>query len=242
MTPVATSPLFIEGGERFIPHIIRIKDIPPDLRASMTEVWDAMMDLNHFNDTLLSDSLTDRVLGQYTGRSGRFVQKGLKGLQDHGIIFRHTEHGRRNIEITGRIAKRKDKPASARGQAQAQEEDDREQLGPQPPDADARRDGGRTGGGGRADRRGDRRAGSRRGALSDRSRGPTPDHDGLGRGGSDRATGAAAGSGPTSSQARQPRARPGRSQDAGRGARTARGQEGTPGPRVGPRPRPGRCG
>jgi hypothetical protein len=109
MTPVATTPLFIDGGSRFIPHIIRLKDIPSDLRASMTEVWDALMDLNHFNDTLLPDTFTDLFLKQYTGRSGRFIQKGLKGLQDHDVIFRHTLHGRRNIEITGRIAGRKEK-------------------------------------------------------------------------------------------------------------------------------------
>ena len=57
----------------------------------------------------LSDSLTDLVLSQYTHRSGRFVQKGLKGLQDHGVILRHTANGRREIEITGRIAGRKAK-------------------------------------------------------------------------------------------------------------------------------------
>ena len=70
----------------------------------MSEIWDALMDLNHHNLSLLPDQLTDRYLAQYMGRSRRFVQKGLKGLQDAGLIKRHTKYGRRNIEITGRLA------------------------------------------------------------------------------------------------------------------------------------------
>jgi len=107
---MSADPLFVEGGSPFIAHIIRPADIPSDLRAAMTEVWDALMALRQKHqpgEILLADSLTDLVLSQYTHRSGRFVQKGLKGLQDHGLILRHTANGRRNIEITGRIAGRK---------------------------------------------------------------------------------------------------------------------------------------
>jgi len=109
---MSADPLFVEGGSPFIAHIIRPADIPSDLRAAMTEVWDALMALRQKHqpgEILLSDSLTDLVLSQYTHRSGRFVQKGLKGLQDCGVILRHTANGRRNIEITGRIAGRKAK-------------------------------------------------------------------------------------------------------------------------------------
>lgn len=100
-TPV---PIFAEGGARYIGHVIRLRDIVSNLRSSMSEIWDALMDLNHHNISLLPDQLTDRYLAQYMGRSRRFVQKGLKGLQDAGLIKRHTKYGRRNIEITGRLA------------------------------------------------------------------------------------------------------------------------------------------
>lgn len=135
-TAVATSPLFIEGGDRYIAHIIRLKDIPAEIRASMSEVWDALMDLNRFNDTLLPDQLTDRFLAQYLGRSERFVQKGLHGLEGKHekfpgkpVIRRHTKFGRRNIEIIGRIAGRKERE---KGQAPVPPRPGQKRTGPAP--------------------------------------------------------------------------------------------------------------
>ena len=130
--PSSPSPIFAEDGARFIPHIVRLKDIPADLRASMSEVWDALIALNVHNLSLLPDQLTDRYLSQYLGRSQRFVQKGLKALQDSGIILRHTKYGRRNIEIKGRIARRKESDAKANAEPTQAKSKPKAKSGPAP--------------------------------------------------------------------------------------------------------------
>lgn len=127
----APRPLFVEGGRRWIGHVIRAAEIPTALRAAMTEVWDALLHFNELNLDILPDILTDRFLAQYLGRSRRFVQKGLHGLHngfervlageptgEHvpGIIIRHSGkefEGRRVIQITGHLAGEKKKDAKA---------------------------------------------------------------------------------------------------------------------------------
>jgi hypothetical protein len=74
-------PLRVEGGRRFIGHVIPHRDFPAEYRAAATENWDALIDLDHENVTLLDDDLSDRFLAQHEGRKGRFVQKGLEALE-----------------------------------------------------------------------------------------------------------------------------------------------------------------
>lgn len=131
----APGPLNIDGGRRFIGHVIRPAEIPTGLRAAMVEVWDALLHFNELNLDLLPDNLTDRFLAQYLGRSRRFVQKGLHGLECgfervvagrhtgrhvDGIIVRHSGRGcegRRRIQITGHLAARKDPKTEKCGRA-----------------------------------------------------------------------------------------------------------------------------
>ena len=85
---------------------------PVNLRAAVSEVWDALLALGR-GETFLPDNLTDRNLAQHMGRSERFVQKGLKGGELFGLYKRHRKYGRRNIEIIGRLMGRKDETKAA---------------------------------------------------------------------------------------------------------------------------------
>jgi hypothetical protein len=75
------SPLFDEDGDRFIGHVVRLKDFPVEYRAAASEMWDALIDGDHDNVCLLPDGLTDPYLSQWMDRSGRFDQKGLYALE-----------------------------------------------------------------------------------------------------------------------------------------------------------------
>jgi hypothetical protein len=75
-------PLTVDrDGERFIRHPVLIAAYPVQYRHVVREVWDALIDQDRDNATILSDRLTDRVLSQLTGLSPRGVQDGLYFLE-----------------------------------------------------------------------------------------------------------------------------------------------------------------
>jgi hypothetical protein len=108
--PMSASALFLpEGGSYYTQHSARIKGkrIPRDKRAATWETWHALLDLRHKRRLQLGESITNRVLAQYMGRGLRFVQKGLKVLEDLEFIKRIRGRGRRRIIILERFRGRK---------------------------------------------------------------------------------------------------------------------------------------
>ena len=101
---MSAAALFTPGeGSFHTPHSQRLNALPPGLRVAASEVWHAIVDILRRGQTETDERITDRVLAQHTGRSRRFVQKGLKALQDLGMITRRRQHGRRCIIVIERL-------------------------------------------------------------------------------------------------------------------------------------------
>ncbi len=101
---MSAAALFTPGeGSFHTPHSQRLNALPPGRRVAATEVWHAIVDILRRGQTETDERITDRVLAQHTGRSRRFVQKGLKALQDLGMITRRRQHGRRCIIVIERL-------------------------------------------------------------------------------------------------------------------------------------------
>jgi hypothetical protein len=102
--------IFTPGsGSFFTPHSERLDALPPSLRVAASETWHAVLKLLPRGQTRTHRRITDRVLADKMGRSRRFVQKGLRVLQDLGMIERVRRFGGRIIAVLERIRGR-DKP------------------------------------------------------------------------------------------------------------------------------------
>jgi hypothetical protein len=75
------SRLFVEGGGRFIAHHVLLREFPVEHRHVVREVYDALVDLDRLNLTMLPDSITDLVLHGLSGLCLRSVQEGLYYLE-----------------------------------------------------------------------------------------------------------------------------------------------------------------
>lgn len=107
---MSAAALFTPGSGSFhTPHSERLNALPPGLRVAASEAWHAILDILRRGMTETDERVTDRVLAQHMGRSRRFVQKGLKALQDLGMIRRRRQNGRRCIIVLERLRGR-DKP------------------------------------------------------------------------------------------------------------------------------------
>jgi len=95
-----------QGGIGWIPSLAI-----PDLPYPAEKVWNALMIIMQGH---VECCRPDRYIAQLLGRKNRFVQKGLKILEDLFIIRRIREHGRRRILILKRLARRK-RPEDMRG-------------------------------------------------------------------------------------------------------------------------------
>jgi hypothetical protein len=101
---MSAAALFTPGSGSFhTPHSQRLNALPAGRRVAATETWHALLDILRRGTTETDERVTDRVLAQHMGRSRRFVQKGLKALQDLGMIRRHRQHGRRIIVVLERL-------------------------------------------------------------------------------------------------------------------------------------------
>jgi hypothetical protein len=101
---MSAAALFTPGeGSFHTPHSQRLNALPPSLRVAASEAWHAILDILRRGKTETDERVTDRVLAQHMGRSRRFVQKGLKALQDLGMIRRCRQHGRRIIVVLERL-------------------------------------------------------------------------------------------------------------------------------------------
>jgi DNA-binding transcriptional MocR family regulator len=101
---MSAAALFTPGAGSFhTPHSQRLNVLPPKLRVAASETWHAILDLLRRGQTETDERITDRVLSQHMGRSRRFVQKGLKALQDLGMIRRRRQFGRRVIIVLERL-------------------------------------------------------------------------------------------------------------------------------------------
>ena len=107
---MSAAALFTPGeGSFFTPHSEKINALPHSLRVAATEVWHAILNLLRRGQTATDERVTDRVLAQFVDRGRRFVQKGLKALEDLGMIERRRQNGRRIIVVLERLRGR-DKP------------------------------------------------------------------------------------------------------------------------------------
>jgi hypothetical protein len=105
---MSAAALFLPGeGSFHTPHSERLNSLPHDLRIAATEVWHAVVNKLPRGKTETDERLTDRALAKLLGRSRRFVQKGLKALQDLGMIKRCRQWGRRFIIVLERLRGRK---------------------------------------------------------------------------------------------------------------------------------------
>lgn len=101
---MSAAALFTHGeGSFFTPHSEKINALPPCRRVAASEVWHAILDRLRRGQTQTDERITDLVLAQLIGRSRRFVQKGLKALQNLGMIERRRRHGRRIIIVVERL-------------------------------------------------------------------------------------------------------------------------------------------
>jgi hypothetical protein len=91
---------FGPDGDPWLPFTIRFSRIPRGERVAAMSVYAALMDLLPRGRTELGPPVTDAVLRRSAwleGYSERFVQKGLKALEDAGLIARRRRHGCRTI-------------------------------------------------------------------------------------------------------------------------------------------------
>ena len=117
---MSAAALFIPGAGSFhTPHSQRLKGLPHHLRVAASETWHSILDILRRGKTETDERVTDRVLAQHMGRSRRFVQKGLKVLQDLGMITRRRQHGRRCIIVLERLRGRAKPPPRAKADAKA---------------------------------------------------------------------------------------------------------------------------
>lgn len=101
---MSAAALFLPGeGSFHTPHSERLNALPPARRVAASETWHAILDILRRGTTETDERVTDRVLSQHTGRSRRFVQKGLKALEDLGMIRRIRQYGRRRIAVIERL-------------------------------------------------------------------------------------------------------------------------------------------
>jgi len=101
---MSAAALFTPGeGSFYTPHSEKINALPPTRRVAASEVWHTVLDRLRRGQTQTDERVTDRVLAQLLDRSRRFVQKGLKALQDLGLIERRPRHGRRIIIVLERL-------------------------------------------------------------------------------------------------------------------------------------------
>jgi hypothetical protein len=115
---MSAAALFTAGsGSFFTPHSERLDALPPSLRVAASETWHAVVQLLRRGQAQTDERVTDRVLAHKMGRSLRFVQKGLRALQDLEMIRRVRQFGRRIIIVLERLRGR-DQPR-ARTQADA---------------------------------------------------------------------------------------------------------------------------
>jgi hypothetical protein len=109
---MSAAALFTPGSGSFhTPHSQRLNALPAGRRVAATETWHALLDILRRGMTETDERVTDRVLAQHMGRSRRFVQKGLKALQDLGMIQRRRRYGRRVIVVLERLRGRSRPPA-----------------------------------------------------------------------------------------------------------------------------------
>jgi hypothetical protein len=104
---MSAAALFLPGaGDFHVPVTVRLADIPRGHQRAAWRVFSAIIDFLRRDRTELGERYTDRILQQspwLKGYGRRFIQKGLKILQDLGLIQRIRQHGRRRIVITGRL-------------------------------------------------------------------------------------------------------------------------------------------
>jgi hypothetical protein len=112
---LSAAALFTPGqGSFHTPHSQRLNALPPSLRVAASEAWHALVDILRRGKTETDERVTDRVLAQHMDRSRRFVQKGLRALQDLGMISRRRQHGRRVIVVLERLRGRSRPQAAAK--------------------------------------------------------------------------------------------------------------------------------
>jgi hypothetical protein len=98
MSALPYSHIFTPGqGHYWTPHCAILDNLPAERRVAASEVMNAI--LTFHRQHRLDERITDRVLAQFLGRSRRFVQKGLKILQDLELIERIRGYGRRTIVV-----------------------------------------------------------------------------------------------------------------------------------------------
>ena len=100
--------LFLPGdGDLFIPVSIRLAGLSKGKILSRQLVYHALIDCLRPGMTETSEAVTDRFLRNNSpwlqGYSVSFIQKGLRTLEELGIIERHPRHGRRRIVIKVRL-------------------------------------------------------------------------------------------------------------------------------------------
>lgn len=105
---MSASALFVAGeGDYHLPLTVRLASLPRHQFEAASRAYYALIDLLRKGRTELGEAVTDRFLMNNSpwlkGYSLRFVQKGLKALQDIGVIARKRQHGRRIITILVRL-------------------------------------------------------------------------------------------------------------------------------------------
>jgi hypothetical protein len=120
---MAGSALFTPGtGDFYIPVTVRLADLHRSKRLSAFMVYLAILATLFKGRTETSEAVTDKFLKTNTWLkpySLRFIQKGLKILEEIGIIVRKHRYGtRRRIVVVGRLRGRIRVPPKGQGQAE----------------------------------------------------------------------------------------------------------------------------
>jgi hypothetical protein len=112
---MSAAALFLPGdGDLFIPVSIRLAALSKGRILSAHLVYQALIDCLRPGMTETSEAVTDRFLQNNSpwlrGYSVSFIQKGLRTLEELGIIERHPRHGRRRIVFKVRLRGRAQAP------------------------------------------------------------------------------------------------------------------------------------
>lgn len=115
---MSAAALFTAGsGSYFTPQSARLDALPANQRVAASEAWNAILRSLRRGQTETDERVTDRVLAHLLDRGRRFVQKGLKVLEDLGMIRRVRRFGRRSIVVLERFRGREKPQASGKGDA-----------------------------------------------------------------------------------------------------------------------------
>lgn len=115
---MSAAALFTAGsGSYFTPHSERLDVLTANQRVAASEAWNAVLRSLRRGQTETDERVTDRVLAHLLDRGQRFVQKGLKVLEDLGMIRRVRRFGRRSIVVLERFRGREKPQARGKGDA-----------------------------------------------------------------------------------------------------------------------------